>query len=177
MLILVGASASGKTEVAKLLFKKYGLVKAITHTTRERREHERNGVDYYFVSKEAFKKLLIEDFFVEHTEYNGNYYGCSKKEISDNKVVIVDANGLKSFNALKDKNIVTFLLYADESTRLQRMLDRGDALDEAQKRIENDKKDFSLENIGKTNFVINSSKNSAEEVAEIVYKKYLVELR
>ena len=112
-----------------------------------------------------------------HTEYNGNYYGCSKKEISDNKVVIVDANGLKSFNALKDKNIVTFLLYADESTRLQRMLDRGDALDEAQKRIENDKKDFSLENIGKTNFVINSSKKSAEEVAEIVYKKYLVELR
>lgn len=177
MLILVGASASGKTEVAKLLFKKYGLIKAITHTTRQKREHEKNGVDYYFVSKTKFLELLDADYFVEHTEYNGNYYGCSKKEISDNKVVIVDANGLKSFKALNDSKIITFLLYADEETRLNRMIARGDKLIDAQKRIDNDRKDFAFSNIGKTNFVIDSSKDSAEEVAETVYKKYLKALR
>jgi guanylate kinase len=177
MLILVGASASGKTEVAKLLFKKYGLIKAITHTTRPKREHEKNGVDYYFVSKTKFLELLDADYFVEHTEYNGNYYGCSKKEISDNKVVIVDANGLKSFKALNDSKIITFLLYADEETRLNRMIARGDKLIDAQKRIDNDRKDFAFSNIGKTNFVIDSSKDSAEEVAETVYKKYLKALR
>lgn len=177
MLILVGASASGKTEVAKLLASKYGIVKAITHTTRNKRQHEINGVDYYFVSKENFLKLLKNDYFVEHTEYSGNYYGCSKKEISDNKVVIVDANGLKSFKALNNKRIITFLLYADEQTRTNRMLARGDDMENIKKRIENDRNDFSFRNIGQTDFVIDTSKNSVDEVTDLVYKKYIQALK
>ena len=52
MLILIGPSASGKTEVAKLLAKKYNITKIVTYTTRAPRINEINGVDYNFVSVE-----------------------------------------------------------------------------------------------------------------------------
>ena len=83
MIVLVGASASGKTEVTKVLAKKYNIQKFITHTTRPIRVGEENGVDYFFVTKEEFEELLKQDFFIEHTLYNGNYYGTSKKEVQN----------------------------------------------------------------------------------------------
>ena len=80
MLILIGPSASGKTEVAKLLASKYNITKIVTYTTRKPRIHEVNGVDYHFVSVEEFAKLTEQNFFVETTYYNSNYYGTAKKE-------------------------------------------------------------------------------------------------
>ena len=83
MLILVGPSASGKTEIAKLLDIKYHLTKVITHTTREKRINEKDDVDYHFVSKDDFLIMKINNEFVETTTYNNNYYGTSKKEIAE----------------------------------------------------------------------------------------------
>ena len=54
MLIIIGPSASGKTECAKILEKKYNLKKVITHTTRLPRINEINNIDYHFVNKETF---------------------------------------------------------------------------------------------------------------------------
>ena len=73
MIVLAGASASGKTEVAKMLAAKYGIVKAITTTTRDMRVGEANGRDYFFVSKERFLEMIKEGRFVEHTTYNDNH--------------------------------------------------------------------------------------------------------
>lgn len=173
MIILVGASASGKTEVAKLLARKYGISKAITHTTRAMRTNERNGVDYFFVSFDEFDKLKKENAFVETTTYNQNNYGTSKQQISDSKVLIVDPNGLKAFTSLNDPRIITFYLDASEEIRLERMLQRGDSKAQAKKRIENDKIDFAFENIGKTNFVIDTQHQTSEQVADEIYKKYI----
>ena len=58
MIILTGPSASGKTLIAYHLQKKYGIKKAITSTTREKRVNEVNGVDYYFVDKNCFLKMI-----------------------------------------------------------------------------------------------------------------------
>ena len=110
MLILIGPSASGKTEVAKILAKKYNITKIVTYTTRQPRIHEVDGVDYNFVSLDEFAKLTEQDFFVETTYYNSNYYGTAKKDILDDKCIILDPNGLKSFLALNDKRIVTIIL-------------------------------------------------------------------
>ena len=76
MIVLTGASASGKTVTALDLQKRYGLVKAITTTTREKRVGETDGVEYFFVSKDEFQKRLKENKFVEYSLYNGNYYGA-----------------------------------------------------------------------------------------------------
>ena len=88
MLILVGASASGKTEIAKRLGAVFNIKKAVTHTSRLPRKGEINHIDYHFVTPEEFIKLKEEGAFVETTFYNGNYYGCSKKEITHKAVTL-----------------------------------------------------------------------------------------
>ena len=96
MIVLAGASASGKTEVAKELAKKYGITKVITTTTRKMRVGEVNGRDYFFVSKEEFEKMLMDNRFVEYTYYNDNLYGSTKDQIAPNKCVVIDPAGLRA---------------------------------------------------------------------------------
>ena len=172
MIVLCGASASGKTVTALDLQKRHGLVKAITTTTRDKRVGETDGVEYFFVTKEEFQKRLAENKFVEHSLYNGNFYGCGIDQVSDNKIVVLDPNGLHAFLKLKDKNVVSFLLIADEKTRQKRMVSRGDKPENVASRIENDVKDFSLENIGKVDFVINTENHSIEEISDMIYELY-----
>ena len=172
MIILCGASASGKTVTALELQKKYGLSKAITTTTREKRVGETNGVEYFFISKEEFKKRLSENKFVESSLYNGNYYGCGIDQVADDKVVVLDPNGLHSFMKLKNRNIVTFLLIADENTRRQRMVSRGDKLENISQRISNDVVDFSEEKIGKVDFIIKTTDKTIEQIADLIYDCY-----
>jgi len=177
MVILTGASASGKTEVAKLLAKKFSIIKATTTTSRLPRALEKDGVDYFFVSKERFEELVKENAFVEHTLYNGNYYGTGKSEISPSKCVVVDPNGLKSFLGLKEKDIITFFLEADEATREARMTLRGDKKEDIIKRLSNDRVSFAPDRIPETDFIISTDKVGIEEVTDDVYMKYVLLLK
>lgn len=172
MIVLSGASASGKTEVAKMLASKYGITKVITTTTRAMRQGEVNGRDYFFVTKEEFLEMQKRGEFVETTVYNGNFYGSLKSQISNNKCIVADPEGLKAYTALKDKNIVTFFLNAAENTRMFRMLLRGDKKEDAERRIENDKTIFAIEKFGYVDFQINSETQSIEEVTDEIYKMY-----
>ena len=172
MIVLSGASASGKTEAAKMLMAKYGIRKAITTTTRSMRIHEQDGRDYFFVTKEKFNQLIQEDKFVEYTLYNGNYYGSTKDQIANDRVVVIDLEGLKSYSRLNDKRIVTFYLSTSEEVRYKRMLERGDKEEDAKRRIENDKKLFASENIPNVNYRIDSENKSIEQVADEVYRLY-----
>lgn len=176
MLILTGASASGKTVTALDLQKRYGLVKAITTTTRQIRDGEKDGVDYFFVSEEEFEKRLKDGKFVESSLYNNNYYGCGIDQIADNKVVVLDPNGLHSFIALNNKHVVSFLLVCDKSIREARMHSRGDKLDKIAERLKNDVNDFSLERIGKVDFIINTDNKTINQVTDEIYKLYLTRI-
>jgi guanylate kinase len=177
MILLTGASASGKTEVAKLLKSKYGIVKAITQTTRPPRQGEVDGIDYYFVDEETFQKSWEQGQLVEHTFYNGHSYGCPKKEVTDNKCIVVDPHGLASFLALGDKSVVTFYLEAKEETRRERMQHRGDSPDNIEKRISGDRLDFAPSAIAPTDFHIATDERSIEEIADDIYVKYVLTLK
>lgn len=78
ILLLVGPSGSGKTTLGKYL-KSLGVPEVVSHTTRNMRENEVDGIDYHFVSKEEFEATET----IEHSEYSGNWYGISRKEIED----------------------------------------------------------------------------------------------
>ena len=174
MIVLAGASASGKTEVAKLLAKKYGIAKIITTTTREKRVGEVDKRDYFFVSKEEFERKIQAGDFVEYTLYNGNLYGSTKDQIADNKCVVIDPAGLRSYIALNNPSIVTFFLETDEETRKQRMLDRGDGEEKVASRIAHDRELFKKENICHVDYIIdNSSNHTLEEIADLFYSLYI----
>ena len=172
MIVLAGASASGKTEVAKELAKKYGITKVITTTTREMRVNEVNGRDYFFVSKEEFERMVQDGRFVEYTFFNDNLYGSTKDQISPNKCVVIDPAGLRAYIGLKDPSIVTFFLDTTEKTRYQRMIDRGDQEEKAKKRILHDREAFKPENIANVDFHINTEYTVVDEVCDDIYNKY-----
>ncbi|NLI94446.1 MAG: guanylate kinase [Erysipelotrichaceae bacterium] len=172
MIILVGASASGKTVVAKRLGEMYGIEKFVTHTTRNMRVGEQDGVDYFFVTKQKFLNMQVNDKFVETTIYNENYYGTAKANIGFEKVLIVEPMGLKSFIELNNPRIVTFYLDCPESVRYERMLSRGDDKKLAQERINLDKHRFSLDKVEIADYIINAQVNSIDEVTDLVYSLY-----
>lgn len=172
MIVLAGASASGKTEVAKMLAAKYGIVKAITTTTRDMRVGEINGRDYFFVDKEKFLQMIKEGRFVEYTTYNENLYGSTKDQIASNKCVVVDPAGLKAYIALNNANIITFFLDSKEETRRARMHLRGDAEEKIKNRLLHDREAFKKENIPEVNYHIDSETKNVEEVADMIYHIY-----
>ena len=97
MLILVGPSASGKTEVVKKLISEHGMKKLVTYTSRSMRVGEINHVDYHFLERADFEGKIKEGFFLEYVEYNGNYYGTSFEGLDADKVVILEPSGLKHY--------------------------------------------------------------------------------
>jgi guanylate kinase len=72
MLILVGPSASGKTQIVKILREKYGLNKMVTYTSRTMRPGEKEGIDYFFLTKDFTQmvKFLTKKLFFY--VYNSN---------------------------------------------------------------------------------------------------------
>ena len=172
MIVLAGASASGKTEAAKRLASKYGITKVITTTTRPMRNGEVNGRDYFFVTREQFEKMIEEDRFVEYTNYNGNLYGSTKDQIASDKCVVIDPAGLKAYIALGDKNIITFFLDSSEETRYKRMIERGDSIENVKNRIAHDKLAFVEELLPVVDYHINTEIFNVDEVADLIYKVY-----
>ena len=172
MIVLAGASASGKTEVAKMLSSKYGIVKVITTTTRDIRVGEVDGRDYFFVSKEQFQRMIEEDRFVEYTHYNNHLYGSTKDQIAMNKCIVVDPAGLRAYIGLNNPDIITFFLDSLESTREKRMRQRGDGEEKIKNRLIHDREAFKKENIPEVDFHIDSETHTVEEVADEIYRIY-----
>ena len=121
--------------------------------------------------------MIKDERFVEHTLYNGNYYGSTKDQIADNKSVVIDLEGLKSYSALNDKRIVTFYLKTCENVRFKRMLERGDSEEDAKRRIENDRKLFADDQIPQVDFKIDSENKSIEQVADEIYRLYCKKMK
>ena len=82
--VIAAPSGTGKTTICRhLLERDPGLRLSISHTTRKPREGEEHGVDYHFVTAEAFRELGEADGFLEHAEYGGNVYGTSWRAIEE----------------------------------------------------------------------------------------------
>lgn len=113
----------------------------ISHTTRQPREGEKEGIDYYYVDMSVFDSLEK----VEETEYAGNHYCLARSEvdtIADNGVgiVVVDQYGVKCIKAFVDKykdeyEHIAIFLKGDESISYSRMSARGDSKESIEKRI------------------------------------------
>jgi guanylate kinase len=83
IIIITAPSGAGKTSITRFLIAKYEqLAFSISAATRQPRGKEINGVDYYFMSTEAFQQRITEDKFVEwEMVYEGKYYGTLKEEL------------------------------------------------------------------------------------------------
>ena len=172
MLILVGPSASGKTQIVKILREKYGLNKMVTYTSRAMRPGEKEGIDYFFLTKEDFMKKIDEGFFIEYVCYNGNYYGTSLSQVSNDKVVILEPTGLKHYiNKIRDEVKVAFLRCSTEIVRI-RMKERGDDPEVIRKRLLLDGEVFNKDIMKLADWVIDTSASNIYDNASEIYLLY-----
>ena len=146
MILIVGKSASGKDTIQKELIK-LGYNAVVSYTTRPPRNGEVDGVAYHFITKEEFLEKEQNHFFAETTSYNvatGEtwYYGSAIEDLSNDKVMIVNPDGLRQIKKLKSLNPISFYLTADEETIWNRLRQRGDDAAEARRRLNADDVDF-----------------------------------
>lgn len=142
VVILVGASASGKSTLAKEFEKQNpNFSRIVTYTTRPKREGEVDTVDYHFISDEVFESMIKGDMFVEHADYRGWHYGTAVNfGKNEDKIVVLTPAGARAFRRYAQNhpelglNIFVVYLEVDRKSRLIKMLQRDSDIDECTRR-------------------------------------------
>ena len=107
LLVISGPAGAGKGTVVGELVKDENIRLSISATTRAPRGQEQNGVEYHFLSREEFEKMIEENGFYEYAQYVGNYYGSPKKPVekwrSEGKDVIleIEVQGCKKVKSIE----------------------------------------------------------------------------
>ncbi len=131
MVILSSPSGVGKTTLTKKIQQKYQSFKiSVSHTTRQPRSNEVDGVDYFFVSKDKFKDLIKKDKFYEYAKIFENYYGTLKESV--NKTILkndilfdIDWQGTKQLSKFSNLNLIKIYLITDKKELKQRLIKRN----------------------------------------------------
>ena len=139
---VTGSSGSGKTSLVKALVERYpnDFREVVSTTTREARPREIEGKDYYFISEEAFDKLVACDLLAEYVTFGGNSYGIAKSEFQgaldsdQDAVVIVDCKGAAKIKELYGDAVRNVYLAVDKGKAMKRLV-RRDGWSKAKKRI------------------------------------------
>lgn len=183
MLFVISApSGAGKTSIIRELYKIFtGLKFSVSATTRNKRNKEIDGRDYYFITPDEFKHKIENDEFVEWEEVYGNYYGTLKSELDksagskEDMIFDVDVKGALSIKKLYPESVI-FFIDVPINDLIIRLKNRGtESEEQVKKRAER----ISLEIAEKNKFdhIIDNKnqpgglKRAVNEIAEII-KKY-----
>lgn len=116
LIVISGPSGVGKDTLIREYMKTNEAFLSISATTREIRGNEKDGVDYYFLSREEFEKRIKDNDFLEYAIYNNCYYGTPKSKIEeilnegkDVFLVIEVQGGLQIKEKIKD-SVLIFIL-------------------------------------------------------------------
>jgi len=131
MIIISGPSGVGKDSVLRELKKRdLPLHHVVTANTRKPRKDEKEGVDYFFVSKERFKEMIRDDELMEYSEVYQDYKGVPKSEvrkaIQSNKDVIfrLDVQGAEKIKAIYPNSKLIFLIPTNQKEWFEFLGDR-----------------------------------------------------
>lgn len=147
LFIIVGPSGIGKSTVVKALLKEIILLKkVVSYTTRSKRDSERDGIDYYFVSENELKTIMEYDESVKKTanQVYGFTYALSDRELADifsgetNGIIeLVIDKAIEWKKKLNDRAIIIFLLSSPMSIRQRLKIREGEKVKEFKKRLGN----------------------------------------
>lgn len=116
LIVLSGPSGVGKGTICKELVNYFDAWYSVSVTTREKRDGEKNGKDYFFVTKEEFEQKIKDNDFLEYATYNNNYYGTLKSKINehlDNNIDVfaeIEVNGAKNIKEIYTDSVLIYIL-------------------------------------------------------------------
>ena len=179
LFVLSGPSGVGKNTVLDELFKKFdGVSYSVSATTRERRDGEIEGEDYFFISEDEFKKIEGKDGFIESAVVHGHYYGTPKefvdKKLEEGEDIIleIDTQGAKQVREKYPEAVYIFLLPPSLEELENRLDKRGSESDKSKNvRLKNARKE--LKEVHNYDYeVINDNlSDTVKEIKKIIVKE------
>ena len=132
LIILTGPSGVGKgTVVKELLGKDKNIWLSISATTREPRDGEKEGENYYFLNQEKFKEMIEQNLFLEWAQFSGNYYGTPLSSVNEKikegftVLLEIEVEGAKQIKEKFPNSLSIFLLPPDKAELERRIRKRG----------------------------------------------------
>lgn len=184
LIVITGATGSGKTFIRDYLIQTYQAQKVITHTTRAPRAYEHDGVDYYFETEYSFAQLHL----LEHVQYVNAQYGSSMESIERSlqnhslAVIVLDTKGAITYAQKLGSLVQVWFVQVDNSDTLKtRMLNRGDSLDRIYKRLASPefKRDMKIPSILQNQATIINNNHwdiARKQIDGIMQKKHLTKI-
>ena len=136
MLILSSPSGAGKTTLVKMLSEINNFEVSISHTTRQPRPNEAPNKDYFFVNEQQFKRLIINQEFLEYAKVFNNFYGTTRTPVIDklnkgkNVLFDIDWQGADQIKNKKlDYKLITFFILPPSKKVLFERLSNRDMRD------------------------------------------------
>lgn len=140
---IIGQMLSGKTTLAKDLVTSTGIEQVTTYTNRPMRDGETNGKDYHFVSTEELEKPQYFGHRYFYTKYREEpfIYAMKKEDLIpiQEKIVITDPQGLRAIKDEFGSLVTSVYINASEDLIRQRAKERGDSIDEVNRRLSVDR--------------------------------------
>lgn len=144
LLVLSAPSGCGKdTVIAELKKRDADFVQSVSVTTREMRDGEQDGVDYFFIDAPTFEKRIEEDFFLEYVKFGDNYYGTPKKRIEEltaegtNVLLKIEVEGAGNVRKVFPDAVTVFIVPPSMEELEKRLKSRGTETEETyRKRLE-----------------------------------------
>lgn len=160
VIVISSPSGAGKSSIVKALLERdNNLWLSVSTTTRTIRPGEKEGVNYNYVDKEEFIKKIDEGYFLEYTNYAGNYYGTPKKYIKEkiehgtDVILEIEIEGAANIKKLIPEAIFIFILPPSLKVLLKRLKNRN--TDSNEKIIERFHQTYKeLNEITKYNYVV-----------------------
>lgn len=132
LVVVSGPAGVGKDSVVNRLRELHPEIElSVSATSRAIRGNEVEGVNYYYMTREAFEQAVKEDRIVEHTEYCGNYYGTPRSEVDKRLenhktlILVIEIEGAANIRRLYPGCLSVFLLPPDMPTLEARLRGRG----------------------------------------------------
>jgi guanylate kinase len=181
-LIILGPSGVGKDTIINMLLKKYPDIfyKLPSYTTRPKRKGEKEGVDYFYITKEEFQVKRNQNKIIGIQEYNGNFYASDKSKLNElmikgEKIIILNYN-IETANKVKDEldfNFIAILPPCEDELR-NRLKSRGTNPEELEKRMQNSLREKKL--INEANYIQFRVVNDEKDICLTKVENHIKEL-
>lgn len=131
LFVISGPSGSGKSTICrKIVDNNKNVVLSISATTRKPREQEKDGINYFFLTKEEFEQKIKENAFYEYALVFNNYYGTLKEKIDDklkaglDVILEIDVQGAMQMKEQNDDIVMIFIMPPSKEELLNRLTGR-----------------------------------------------------
>ena len=152
LIVVSGPSGAGKsTVISRVMEQDKSVVFSVSATTRSPREGERDGVDYFFVDTDSFKRMISDGELLEYAQYVENFYGTPKAPVEENLnkglsvLFDIEVQGAMQIKSICPEAILIFVIPSDFSQIEKRLHMRGtDSEEKIRQRINTAKHEYSM---------------------------------